>query len=644
MQNTFDKNTIIGIVLMVLIMVGYTYYTLPSKEELAERKRLADSTAVADSLQKISLANTATNADSLKTAEVIEQLPDSVRDERLKNALGAFAGSAIGEQEFYTLENDKLIMKVSSKGGRVYSVQLKNYKTYDDYIAKDSVPLVLFDGDTNTFSLTIPHGNRQIPTGELYFKPTGGSVLVSGKDSASLSMRLLADNGGYVEYLYQIHGDDYMVDFNINLVGLDGVIDKGSALAIDWTSKLPKQEKSLKHERQNSTVYYKLMEDDDVDCLSESSSDEEETIDQKTQWIAFKQKFFSSILIYNDGFEAGSKLKESYQDENEEYVKDLSANFSLASGKTSYDMSFYFGPNKYTALKKYKLDLEKVVYLGWAIFGWINRFAVIPVFNLLDSFNLNYGIIILILTILLKIVLLPIAYNSYMSSAKQKVLKPEITELNKKYEGKDAMEKQQATMALYRKAGVNPLAGCIPALLQMPIIYALFNFFPNSIELRQQPFLWAEDLSTYDAIFTWTQHIPLISATLGNHISLFTVLMTISTVLYTRMNSSLMGSPGGNDAMAKQMKIMMYIMPVMFLGILNSYPCGLSYYYLLANLITFGQQFIFTKLVDEDAIHAKIEANKKKPKKESSFQKRLEEMAKQQGVKTPRKERRKDDK
>lgn len=640
MQNAMDKNTIIGIVIMVLIMIGYTYFTAPTKEELAERKRVQDSIAMVDSVKKVEAADKTLKEDSLQQVEEKEEvsLPDSVKDERMKSAFGAFAISSNGVDEFYTLENDKLIMKVSAKGGRVYSVQLKDYKTYDAYIADSAAMLTLFDGQNSDFDVVFSHSNRSISTKDLYFQAAGGSKVVTGTDSATLSMKLMADNGGYVEYLYKIYGDQYMVDFDINLVNLDGVVDNNQELKIDWHSRLPNQEKSLDHERQNSAVYYKIL-GDDVDNLGLRSSNDEETIDKKTRWIAFKQKFFSSVLIADEGFNSGGTFKQYYKEEETDYVKDMTASVSLPAGSSSYDMSFYFGPNHYRTLRKYKhLELEGLVYLGWAIFGWINRFAVIPVFNFLDGFNMGYGIIILILTILLKLVLLPIAYKSYMSSAKMRVLKPELNELNKQYEGKDAMEKQQATMALYRKAGVNPLAGCIPAVLQMPILFAMFNFFPNSIELRQESFLWAEDLSTFDSIFNLPFEIPFY----GDHVSLFTLLMTISTVIYTRMNSSLMGAPGGgNDAMAKQMKIMMYIMPVMFLGVLNSYPCGLSYYYLLANLITFGQQFIFTKAINEDAIRSKIEMNKKKPKKESAFQKRLEEMAKQQGVNMPRKERRK---
>lgn len=631
-----DKNTIIGITLIVVIMIVFTILNQPSKEEVAAMKRKQDSIAQVDSMKKVLEAEQA--AAPINTNQMVaetEELTDSARAERAKSAYGAFAASADGEQEFITLENEKFIVKLTTKGGRVYSVRLKDYQTYD------SLPLVLFDGDTNKFNLTFSHENRNINTADLYFQPTGGAINVSGNDSASISMRAMADNGGYIEYVYKLYGSKYLVDYKINFVGLNGVLDNTSDnIKIDWAARMPRQEKSLQNERMATSIHYKVL-GDDVDNLSESGEERDDEVEEKTNWIAFKQQFFASVLISNNGFEPGAKLKTTYKEDKENYVKDAEAHFALpfqASDNVSYDLALFYGPTHYQTLRKYKLDLEDMLPLGWGIFGWINKYAVIPVFNFLDGFNLGYGLIILILTILLKLVLLPIAYKSYMSSAKMKVLKPEIAELNKQYEGKDAMEKQQATMALYRKAGVNPLAGCIPALLQMPILIAMFRFFPASIELRQQSFLWADDLSSYDSILDLPFTIPFY----GDHVSLFTLLMTVTTIIYTRMNSNMMG--GGNDAMAAQMKWMMYLMPIMFLGFFNSYASGLSYYYFLANIITFSQQFIFTKLIDEDAIHAKIEANKKKPKKESAFQKRLEEMAKQQGYKVPRSERRKGEK
>ncbi len=632
-NNSMDKNTIIGISLIVVIMIVFTILNQPSKEEVAAMKRKQDSIAQVDSMNKALEAEKA--AAPIDTTQIIaetEELTDSARAERTKNAFGAFAPSANGEQEFITLENEKLVMKLSTKGGRVYSVRLKDYRTYD------SLPLMLFDGDTNKFNLTFSHANRNITTEDLYFEPVGGAINVAGTDSASISMRAMADNGGYIEYVYKLYGDKYLVDYDINFVGLNGIVDNtADKVTIDWAARLPSQEKSLQNERMATSVHYKVL-GDDVDNLSESGEEKDDEVEEKTRWIAFKQQFFTSVIISKEGFNSGAKIKSRYKEDDTHYVKDVEAQFTLpfqASDNVSYDLALFYGPTHYQTLRKYKLDFEDMLPLGWGIFGWINKFAVIPVFNFLDGFGLNYGLIILILTVLLKLVLLPIAYKSYMSSAKMRVLKPEIAELNKQYEGKDAMEKQQATMALYRKAGVNPLAGCIPALLQMPILIAMFRFFPASIELRQQSFLWADDLSSYDSIFDLPFNIPFY----GDHVSLFTLLMTVTTIIYTRMNSNMMG--GGNDAMAAQMKWMMYLMPIMFLGFFNSYASGLSYYYFLANIITFTQQFIFTKLIDEDAIHAKIEANKKKPKKESAFQKRLEEMAKQQGYKMPRSERRK---
>jgi YidC/Oxa1 family membrane protein insertase len=381
----------------------------------------------------------------------------------------------------------------------------------------------------------------------------------------------------------------------------------------------------------NSTIYYRFA-DDDVDYISETSDDKEE-IQADLQWVAFKQQFFSSVLIAKDGWESPTDLETSTEEENLDVVKSCDAKLTIPYTGQELEqvaLQFYFGPNHYNSLKEYELGLEEMIPLGWGIFGWVNKLAVIPVFNLLKDTGLGYGIIILILTLIIKMVLMPFTYKAYMSTAKMRVLKPEIEEINKKFEGKDdPMAKQQATMGLYSKAGVNPLGGCLPMLFQMPILIALFRFFPASIELRQQPFLWADDLSSYDSILDLPFEIPFY----GDHVSLFTLLMTISTIFYTRLNMSMQA---GNPQM-EQMKWMMYLMPVMMLGWFNGYASGLSYYYFLANVVTFAQNYAFRKFVDDDAIHSKLQENKKKPKKQSNFQKRLEDMAKQRGYQQPKK-------
>ncbi len=364
--------------------------------------------------------------------------------------------------------------------------------------------------------------------------------------------------------------------------------------------------------------------------------DDDDKLNSKIHWISFKQQFFSVTLIAENSFvKADIEQKGDENSPDEKFMKNMSAEIMIPltnnSDFQSIPMKMYMGPNKYSILKQYEIQLDRQIPLGWGFFllHWINRFAVIPVFGFLSGFGWNYGIIILVLTILLKVVLFPIAYKTYMSSAKMRVLKPEIDEIGAKFPKKeDSTKKQQATMALYKKAGVNPMAGCIPMLLQMPILFALFRFFPAAIELRQQSFLWADDLSSYDAIVSWTQQIPIISQFYGNHVSLFTLLMTVSTILYTKMNNQMMSS----SQQMPGMKTMMYLMPLMFLGFFNNYASGLSYYYMLANLITFGQMYMMRQFVNEEAIHAKLQANKKKPQKKSSFQKRLEDMAKQKGA------------
>jgi YidC/Oxa1 family membrane protein insertase len=493
--------------------------------------------------------------------------------------------------------------------------------------------------------MTFFSNNRSINTGQLFFqpfvngKPFQGDVLeVSGNDSLVLAMRMSPAQIGtpeakqhFIEYVYTFAGNSYMVDFDIYMVGMDRYIaENASYLDLEWSAKLNRHDKPLSNTGNGASVYYKFY-NDDVDHLSERDDEDEESLSTRLKWIAFKQRFFSSVLISHDGFDNGvvsvSKDAEKPGEENPHYLKNMKAEIGLSyqpSRKTSYDLQFYFGPNKYNILRKYDLDLEELISLGWGILGWINRFAVIPVFNLLENFNINYGIIILILTILLKLVLFPIAYKTYQSQARMRVLKPEIDEINKKFPKKeDAMKKQQATMALYKKAGVNPAAGCVPMLLQFPILIAMFRFFPASFELRQQSFLWATDLSSYDSVLSLPFEIPFY----GDHVSLFTLLMTISTIFYTKLNSEMMGS---SSQQMPGMKTMMYLTPVMLLFFLNNYAAALSYYYLLANLITFAQMYFIRRFIDEDKIRKRIAMNKKKPVKKSKWQQRMEEMARQQ--------------
>ena len=409
----------------------------------------------------------------------------------------------------------------------------------------------------------------------------------------------------------------------------DRVIDHGSGfIDLNWEAEMRRQEKSLVNERNESTVYWKY-DKESVKYLSERK-DAKESLKLPVKWVSFKSRFFVATLIADQSFtnaEISSVTDPKNTDDH--YLKNMSALVAVPFGNEanqSFDMNFYFGPNKYKTLKQYDLDLERQVPLGWSFFliAWINIYAVINVFNWLGDSGLNYGIVILILTVLLKLVLLPIAYKTYKSTAKMRILKPEIDEIAKKFpKPEDAMKKQQATMTLYKKAGVNPMAGCVPQLLQFPILIAMFRFFPSSIELRQQSFLWAHDLSSYDSILDLPFNIPFY----GSHVSLFTLLMTISTIIYTKINNKLMGSSTGQ---MPGMKTMMYIMPIMFLGIFNNFASALSYYYFLANIMTFAQMYLIRKTIDEEKIHQQILMQKTKPVKKSKFQRKLEELSKQQ--------------
>jgi YidC/Oxa1 family membrane protein insertase len=638
-----DRNTIMGLVLIFAILIGYSIWMTPSAEEREAAQQRQDSILKVqreqDSIALTRLLERQKQDSIAASQEIVEEVTEAQSGEITGNVdrdkLGAFANSSMGENETFFIENDLLRIGISAKGGKVISVLLKEFQTYD------SLPLYLFDSEMTNFGITFFASNRLINTNELYFRPgEAQSLTVSGEQTGSFSMRLHTDLSdstynpdSYIEYRYTLKGKDYMLDFDINFVGLEPFIDKGTHyLDLAWNTELNKLEKG--RDRFNGpTIYYKFHEDE-VDYLSEQKDDEEELVN-RMKWVSFTHRFFSSTLIAKDYFLNANVKVFELEDQHDHYLRSMAMEIGLpfkGVSNESIPLAFYFGPNKYKKLRKYKLDLEQQIPLGWSFFlmQWINRYAVIPVFNYLEGFGWNYGIIILLLTIMLKVVLFPIAYKSYVSSAKMRALKPEIEELGKKFPKKeDAMKKQQATMDLYKKAGVNPMAGCIPMLLQFPILIAMFRFFPSAIELRQQSFLWADDLSSYDSILDLGFEIPFY----GDHVSLFTLLMTVSTLIYTRMNQEMMGS----QQQMPGMKTMMYLMPVMFLGLFNNYAAGLSYYYFLANIITFAQMFFIRKSINEDKIRKQIELNKKKPRKKSSWQKRLEDAAKQRGYKPPKK-------
>ncbi|MDP1622280.1 MAG: membrane protein insertase YidC [Bacteroidales bacterium] len=643
-----NKNTIIGLLLIFGIFIGYSYLMSPSQEQLMQQKRKSDSAYLASQAKREneikSLARERALAVAEEKAKVLAtgKKLDSLTVLRLtrKDELGVFAMAAVGNDTSYSIENDVFTLKISSMGGKISQVELKDYLTWDQR------PLLLKTMDSLHFGLSFFSNNRIINTNKLYFQPfwpdvknAGQSVVkVTGNDSVNIGMRLFIavsdttiDRDKYIEYIYTVKGNEYMLRYSVKFVNMTNFIDPATKyLVLNWNENLSRQENSLNMERMNTGLYYKYAEDK-VDNLSETSDEEKILKNERLKWLSYKQQFFTSTLIADDYF-SDPKLRVATLSGGNHYLKTMTAEVGIPfvpSENKTISMSMYFGPNKYYGLKKYQHDLEKQIPLGWGFFlmAWINIYAVIPVFTFFGNFGWNYGIIILILTILLKILLFPIAFKTYKSSAKMKVLKPEIDELSKKYPKKeDAMKKQSATMELYKKAGVNPMAGCIPLLLQMPILIAMFRFFPSSIELRQQAFLWANDLSSYDSIYTFPGGFTI--PYYGDHISLFALLMTISSVLYTKINDQMMGS---QQTQMPGMKTMMYLMPVMFLFWFNDYSSGLSYYYLLANLLTFAQIYIIKATIDEKKLHLQIEANKKKTVKKSGFQKRLEDMAKKRG-------------
>ncbi len=614
-----DRNSIFGIVIIGMLIIGYSIYTQPSAEERLALQHQHDSIAAVmkEETQRKEKEIAQQKAVITDTSSSV-QLSDSAKQEVMKQELGDFASAASGSDKLFTLENSLVKVTLSNQGGRIKNVALKKYKTFD------GKPVLLLGSDSAEFGLSLSAQNRIINTNHLFFQ---ADQITSS--ASRISFKLFASENKYIEYQYALDSINYIVNFKINVIGLNDVVaENATYLSFDWKQPIAKQEKNLQTERMATTVYYRFA-DEDVDFISESK-DEQKSLKTKVKWIAFKQQYFTSVIIADNTFD--SPTVESRTDHaSDQFVKTLSTSFALPydhKPSESYGMRFYFGPNHYQTLKKIAdLNLEKQIPLGWGIFGWVNRFLVIPTFNFLNGFHLNYGIIILLLTILIRIVLLPLTYGSFKSQAKMKVLQPEIAEITAKYPD-DAMKKQQETMGLYRKAGVNPLGGCIPGLLQMPILIAMFRFFPSSIELRGESFLWAKDLSTYDSVLDLPFKIPFY----GDHVSLFTLLMTVSTLLYTRMNMQM------TSAANPQMKWMMYLMPVMFLGVFNNYSAGLSYYYFLSNVFGFGQQYLFKAFIDEKAIHRKIEENRKRPKvqKKSSFQERLEKMAKERGYQ-PRK-------
>ena len=640
-----DRNTVIGVALIFTILIGFSYFNRPSEEEIAAAKKTQDSIELVR-VEKEKADFLAKQAEEVKSTSISTVPVDTLvlqEDKIRREKFGVFSDASEGKEKFYSIENNLMKVTFSNKGGRIYSVELKNYKTFEQK------PLMLFEGTSSKFGMNFFAQNRSIETESFYFVPsqTAESVILKGPevkkgkegnekfnienkgDSESISMRLMAGEGKYLEYNYKLSYNSYLVGFEVNTKGLNDIVGANTKyLNFNWNINVPRQEKKSSLGEDNySTIYYKFQ-DDDVDKIGTGKSGEEK-LNTKVKWISFKQLFFASTLIADDAFPS-AEIKTELTKEDLRYVGNFNSDIALPyEGKDSESvkMKFFFGPSHYSTLGQYNLSMENQINLGYVVIRQVNQWLIIPTFNFLRKYIDNFGIIILLLTILIKLLIFPFTYKSYHSQAKMKALKPEIDEINAKF-GKDKpMDKQQATMALYKKAGVNPMGGCLPMLFQMPVLFAMFFFFPTSIELRQESFLWATDLSTYDSILNLPFKIPLY----GEHVSLFCLLMTITTIISTYMNSQTQNT----DAMPG-MKTMMYLMPVMFLFILNGYASGLSYYYFLANVFTIGQIYIFRMMIDEDKIRAQIMINKKKPVVKSKFQQKLEDMAKQKGVQ-PRK-------
>jgi len=620
-----DKNSIFGIILIAAILIIWGIVQSPNKKEQEARQRVMDSLAQAN--QERAMADTVVASLQENTADQAAVVPESADSLKLQHELGEFAAAAVGENKLYVIENELIKLMISSKGGRPYSVELKKYKTFGRQ------PVVLFDGDSTLFGLSFFNQNKPVSTNELYFQPADTLIHDASVNSDSITMRLAINDSKYIEYRYVLSPGSYMVNFNMQLVGMKDIVTRDpSSLDLNWEVNIPQHEQLKKNEQQYTSLYFRHFKED-VDFFKAKSNKQVQELDIPTQveWVAFKNQFFSSVIIADNAF-SNALVKSGTFPEESKYLKNFRAELGIPFQRLDNEtiaLKMFFGPNKFKLLKQYKdYKLQDLVSLGRGIIRGINQFVIIPIFDWLSRFIGNYGLIILLLTIIIKIGLLPLTYRSYLSQARMKVLKPQVDELTHKYPKGKELERQQATMALYKKAGVSPMGGCLPMLLQFPILFAMFRFFPTSIELRQEGFLWAKDLSTYDAIVTWNHAIPV----LGDHISLFTLLMTISTIISMKMSDTTASSqqmPG--------MKTMMYVMPVMFMFMLNNFSAGLTYYYFLANVITIGQNYLFKQFVDEKEILRKIEEKKAKPVKKSKFQQRLEEMAKQSGHRAPRK-------
>ncbi len=617
-EKKFDFNTIIGFGLIFVIIVWMMYNN--SNSELKEQQEKAKTEKAAKAAVAVTPKETAKTTTDTAVA-------DSVKIQKLQGTLGSFAYSATlpsATANFTTLENEFVSLKIANKGGYVVEAILKKYERFK----KNSGQLIELIKDNNSsFNLQLQtKDNRVLNTKDLYFEPT----LTKVGDNQILSMKLKAGANEYLEYKYVLAPNKYSVDFDIHSQGLTTVLNASKPIDLQWDLKTYRNERSISYENRYAEIYFE-HEDGKIDYVGQGDDKEENP--EKATFIAFKQHFFSTILLTKTPFATAKLHSENLVKDDKKdtiFTKQYKATIPLAftNGELDYKMNWYYGPTDYKILKDYDRNLEKIVPLGWGVFGWINKFIFIPLFGFLSSF-MGFGIAIIIFTILIKIAMSPITFKSFLSQAKMKVLRPEITEIGEKFK-KDPMKKQQETMKLYNKAGVNPMAGCIPALIQIPFMYASFQFFPSAFELRQKGFLWADDLSSFDQIFKLPFNIPLY----GDHVSLFPILAAIAIFFYMKMTSGdqAMAQPqqDGMPDMAKIMKIMIYVSPVMMLIFFNSYGSGLSLYNFISNLITIGIMLVIKRyFINSDKIHAQIQENKTKVKTESKFQKKMREMMEQ---------------
>lgn len=634
-----DKKTLTGIVLMAAIFIGYVIYSSKQQEKYKEYMAQVEAEAQPD--------EAASTSEQVAADDIVPELADSLAAAAAESAArreaemfgASLAAAKNAEPSSVALSNDYLTAEFTTEGGMLSKVTLHDYTKYAPKGERDE-KVVLFDPSSAKFDLEFylkrDRKNVKINTEEYVFTNAGVS---RGDGFQTLAMRLDVGEDAYLLYEYVVYDEkdpsrDYMIDFNVKMVNMAPLMAAQSTLGLDWSNRTYRNERGFKNENMYTTLSYRLPDESSIEDLGMGDGEKEESVKSDINWIAFKQQFFSEALIAHGNF-AYADMSFSTEPENSGFIKTFSVHAGLPydAQTTGYAFSIYCGPNKYAVLSKItdpegeKIAMERLIPLGGWLVGWINRWIVIPVFDFLHNYIAGFGLIILILTVLIKLLIYPLTYKSYLSTAKMRVIKPEVDALNEKYpRQEDAMKKQQATMELYKKAGINPLGGCIPMLIQLPILWAMFRFFPASIELRGQSFLWADDLSSYDSIVTLPFTIPWY----GDHVSLFALLMCAAMVGFSYF--SYQQTASSQPQMAGMKIMMVYMMPIMMLFIFNDYASGLCYYYLLSQLITIAIMTSMRRLVDDDKIHAMIQRNaaKQKSKKKSKFQLRYEELMRQQ--------------